>query len=189
MGSPLIHCIHDEARTDRLALLEKEIAVQKLNVQFWPAVKDLVMGFRGISRAHKQIIHWAMWKNLPEVLIMEDDCYFFAPGAFEYYLSQKPVDYDLYLGNVFSGLQPDGTAPDFCGLTLYFCHSRFYKTFLSMPEENHIDRALSLRAKGRYVVCDPMVCSQQAGYSDNKKTVSSYDHYLEGYRLFGKNSY
>lgn len=185
MGSLIIHCIHDPVRTDRMKLLENEITVQGLNVQFWPAIKDPVMGFRGISRAHKQIIRYAMLCDFDEVRIMEDDCYFFAAGAFDYYMAQKPADFDLYLGNVFSGLMPDGTAPDFCGLSLYTCHSRFYRTFLSMPEDNHLDRALSLKARGRYVVCDPMVCSQQDGWSDNKKAFGSYGHYLKNYRLFG----
>lgn len=181
----LIHCIHDEDRTDRLLLLEKEVLSQKLNIKFWPAIKDPQMGFRGISRAHKQIIRWAMGQGLPEVTVMEDDCYFFAPGAFQYYLDQKPADFDLFLGNVFHGLNPDNTTDDFCGLTLYTCHSRFYLTFLATPENNHIDRALARR--GRYVVCDPMVCSQQPGYSDNKKVEDSYDRYLVGRRLFGRN--
>lgn len=186
MEPPIIHCIHDEARTDRMSLLQKEIEVQGLNVQFWPAIKDPVMGFRGICRAHKQIIRYAMLCDLDEVRIMEDDCYFFAPGAFDYYMAHKPEDFDLYLGNVFSGLQPDGTAPDFRGLTLYTCSNHFYLKFLSMKEENHLDSELSINGRGRYVVCDPMVCSQTGGYSDNKRAfVASYHQYLANYRLFG----
>lgn len=186
MGLHTVNCIHDVLRRDRYDLLKKEVVTQGLDIRLWDAIKDPVMGFRGISQAHKQIVRWAMAAQLPEVLIMEDDCYFFAPGAFDYYLSKKPEDYDLYLGGVMSGLQPDGTAPDFRGLTLYFCHSRFYKTFLSLKEENHLDSELSTNGRGKYVVCDPMVCSQQAGYSDNKKKWDSYDRYLEGQRLFGR---
>lgn len=187
---PIVHCIHDPLRSDRMALLQKEIEVQGLNVRFWPAIKDPVMGFRGISRAHKQIIQWAMVNNEPEVLVMEDDCYFFAPGAFAYYLEQKPADYDLYLGQVMSGRREDGTAPDFRGMTLYFCHSRFYGHFMTLRETNHIDSELSMVGPivaARYVVCNPMVCSQTGGYSDNKgRHVESYDKYLSGERLFGR---
>lgn len=187
MESPIIHCIHDPERTDRMALLQKEIATQKLNVRFWPAIKDPVMGFRGISRAHKQIITRAMLNQDLEVVIMEDDCYFFAPGAFDYFWKHKPSDYDLYMGMVMNGRMPDGTAPDFRGLTLYSCHSRFYPTFLSMKEANHLDSELSISGRGRYVVCDPMVCSQTGGYSDNKRCyVESYDKHLVGQRLFGR---
>lgn len=186
MESPIVHCIHDPLRTDRLALLQKEIATQGMNVRYWPAIKDPVMGFRGISRAHKQIVRWAALEGLPEVLIMEDDCYFFAPGAFQFFLSQKPDKYDLYLGNVFSGLEDGSRTRDFRGMTLYFCSSRFYREFLGLPEENHIDGALA--GRGEYFVCAPMVCSQTGGYSDNKKAqVDSYDHYLANYNLFGRN--
>jgi hypothetical protein len=179
-----IHCIHDPARTDRYDLMQKEIETQGLTVRYWPAIKDpLNRVFVGISQAHKQIIRWAKENNLPEVCVMEDDCFFFAPGAWDYYLSKKPENFDLYLGNVFFGLKEDGTVDDHCGNTLYICHARFYDTFLAVPELNHLDRALAW--KGRYVVCDPMVCSQQKGYSDNKKCVDSYERYLVGKRLFG----
>lgn len=187
MESVIIHCIHDPARKDRFDLLQKEIETQGLTVQYWPAIKDpLRRVFVGISQAHKQIIRYAKEQKLPRICVAEDDLFFFAPGAWEYYLNNIPDDYDLYLGNVFHGLEPDGTATDFCGMTLYFCHERFYDTFLGLTEMNHIDRALA--GKGRYVVCDPMVSSQQAGYSDNKLHHDSYERYLEGRRLFGISS-
>lgn len=186
MESPIVHCIHDPARTDRRIKLQKEIEVQEMDVVYWPAIKDPVMGFRGICRAHKQIVRWAALKGRSEILIMEDDCYFFAPGAFAFFLSQKPAEYDLYLGNVFSGLEGGNRARDFRGMTLYYIHSRFYREFLGLPEENHIDGALA--GRGEYFVCNPMVCSQTGGYSDNKKAqVDSYDHYLANYNLFGRN--
>jgi hypothetical protein len=123
-------------------------------------------------------------ERLPEVCIMEDDCFFFASGAWEYYLSKKPEDFDIYLGNVFHGLNEDNTTDDWCGMTLYVIRQRFYPTFLNLPDMNHIDR--SLAGKGKYIVCDPMVCSQRAGFSDNKLHWDSYERYLEGKRLFGK---
>jgi len=179
-----IHCIHDKKRADRFDLLQKEITTQGLTVRYWPAIKDpLNRSFVGISQAHKQIVRWAATEGLPEVCIMEDDCYFFAPGAWDYYLSQKPEDFDLYLGGVFHGLNEDNTATDYCGNTLYIVHSRFYATFLDTNELNHLDRALA--GKGRYVVCDPMVVSQHGGFSDNKLRHDSYERYLVGKRLFG----
>lgn len=186
MSNPVVHCIHDPSRKDRMYLLEKEIAEQGLNVRFWPAIYDPVMPFRGVSWAHKQIVRWAALSSEPEAIIMEDDCSFFAPGAFRYYLEQKPADYDLYLGNVFFGWQP-GTnrINDFCGLTLYHVHSRFYNRFLYVNEMNHIDREMG-KLDAVKIVCDPMVCSQHDGYSDNKKTFGRYEIYLKGCRLFGK---
>lgn len=168
----------------RYASLQKEIQTQGLSVRYWPAIKDpLNRTFVGIGEAHKQIVRWAMLNNLPEVCIMEDDCSFFAPGAWEYFLSQKPEDFDIYLGGVFHGLNEDNTTFDWCGMTLYIVNQRFYQTFLSVPQVNHIDRALA--GKGKYIVCDPMVCTQKSGYSFNKRTWDCYDRYLSGKRLFG----
>jgi hypothetical protein len=173
---------HLDIRYDNL---QKEIEIQGLEVKYWPAVKDpLNRVFVAIAQAHKQIIGWAKAQGFPSVCVAEDDVSFFAPGAWAYYLSKMPEDFDLYLGNVFHGLQEDGTAIDFCGLGLYVCHERFYDTFLTLPDLNHIDR--SLAGKGRYVVCDPMVCTQRAGYSWNKRVWDSYDRYLVGRRLFGR---
>lgn len=184
MGSPIVHCIHDPKRRDRSFLLEHEIVAQDLTVQFWPAIYDPVMSFRGISRAHKQIVYWALQEGLPEVIIMEDDCFFFAPGAFQYYLDKKPAEYDLYLGNVFFGWQPEtNRINDFCGLSLYHLHSRFYQRFLGITEINHLDRELG-KIDAMKFVCDPMVCSQQDTYSDNKRAFGRYEKYLNGVRLF-----
>jgi hypothetical protein len=180
----IVNVIHDPARTDRYDLLQKEIETQGLEVRYWPAVKDpLNRVFVGISQAHKQIIRWAKENRLPSVCVAEDDLFFFAPGAWDYYLSKIPEDFDIYLGNVFHGLNEDNTTDDWCGMTLYICHERFYDTFLGVTELNHLDRALA--RKGRYVVCDPMVSSQRAGFSDNKKAHDSYERYLVGRRLFG----
>jgi hypothetical protein len=169
----------------RYKALQKEIEIQGLEVRYWPAVQDpLNRSFVGIGNAHKQIVRDAKERKLPRVCVAEDDLYFFAPGAWEYFLNNIPEDYDIYLGVVFHGLKEDNTADDFCGLGLYVVNDRFYDTFLSLPEVNHIDR--SLARKGRYVVCDPMVCSQRGGYSFNKRKRDTYDRYLVGKRLFGQ---
>lgn len=189
MKDQIVHCIHDEKRTDRYVLLQKEIETQGLTVRYWPAIKDpLNRSFVGISQAHKQIVRWAAVEGLPEVCIMEDDCYFFAPGAWDYYLSQKPADFDIYFGGVMWGdYVGENIVRDLCGMTLYTVSQRFYPTFLSVNEMNHIDR--SIAGLGKYLVCDPMVVSQISSYSDNKKTNDSYERYLVGKKLFGGVSY
>jgi hypothetical protein len=181
----IVNIIHLPEREDRLELLQKEIDAQGLTVVYWPGVKDpLNRVFVGISQAHKQIVRDAKAKKLPMVCIAEDDLYFFAPGAWQYFLDNIPTDFDIYLGVVFHGLNEDNTTDDWCGMGLYIVNERFYDTFLAANEVNHLDRALA--RKGRFVVCDPMICSQRAGFSDNKKHWDSYDRYLVGKRLFGR---
>lgn len=171
-----------------MELLQQEVVKHKLDVRLWPALHDKWRPFVGIGRAHKQIVAWAMNAKLDEVLIGEDDMFLFGPGAFEYFLSKKPEDYDIYLGNVFNpAIIPTGNRlDDFCGLTLYFIHSRFYGRFLALPDgKNHLDRMLGATDCVK-IVCDPMVCSQRDGYSDNKNNMGAYQHYHLHHRLYGR---
>ena len=182
-GDPNEKELHEHL-DNRYAALQKEIEIQGLEVRYWPAIKDpLNRTFVAIGEAHKQIVRWAHFEGLPEVCIMEDDCQFFAPGAWDYFLSQKPEDFDIYLGGIFSGLNHDNTTRDYCGNTLYIVRQQFYQEFLSVPAINHLDRALMDR--GKYIVCDPMVCTQKGGYSFQKRGFDSYERYLVGRRLFG----
>lgn len=179
---PIVHVIHNPARKDRFLTIKKEAKEQGLDIRFWPAIIDETISFRGIARAHKSIVRWAKEVGLPEVLIAEDDLKFLSPTAFKNFLYFKPTDYDLYLGNIFEGqLEVDNSVRDFCGLTLYMVHERFYDTFLAANEMNNFDR--SLAGLGKYIVCNPMVCSQYGGWSDNKKCyVPDYDHHLKQYK-------
>lgn len=142
--------------------------------------------FRGVSNAHKQIVLYAKANGLKEICIGEDDMKFLGKGAFEYFVKNKPDDYDLYLANIFAGnISEDNTVDNFAGLTLYFIHERFYDKFLSSDKLKHLDRAMEDH-KGKYVVCNPMVTSQHAGFSENKKAWGEYDEYLQNYKLFGR---
>ncbi len=172
-----------------MELLKKEVADQGIEAVFWPGIRDLILPCRGISKAHKQIVRHAKENALPWVTIAEDDIKFFAPGAFSHFISNTPTDFDLYLGNVFSGeVRPDQTVTDFAGLTLYVVHQRFYDRFLTAREINNLDREMKSLG-GRYLVCDPMVCSQHGGYTDNrKKVVPDYNKYFEGRSVFSESS-
>ena len=178
-----IHVIHEIRRIDRWQTLQHEIEKHHLTVNYWPAIMDSMISFRGVARAHKSIVRWAKENNLPEVLIAEDDFKLLGKGAFEYYLNNKPADYDLYLGGIFGGEIKDNIVPDFAGLSFYMVHSRFYDAFLAANEMNNFDR--SLANLGKYVVCNPIIVSQYGGYSDNKKEyVADYDHLLKQYNTY-----
>jgi hypothetical protein len=180
----IANVINLPSRIDRKEHIEGEAWEQGFVIKFWDGVVHSQIVFMGVSQAHKQIVRDAKNRKLKETLIMEDDCKFLGPGAFRYFVEHKPLDYDLYLGGVFFGHIKDGIVKDFCGMTCYFISERFYDTFLSTNEMDNLDR--SLRDKGKYVVCDPFVCTQIGGYSDNKKVYrENYDEYLQGRRLFG----
>lgn len=182
----VLNIIHNPERTDRFNLLQKEIQEQELQVRMWPAIIHPLIPFAGISKAHKNIVSYAFQNDIPEICIGEDDLHFFAPGAWKYFVDNKPADFDLYLGGVFYGhIGEDSLVTDWCGMTLYIIKRRFYDTFLRLNEYNNLDRELA--NKGRYVVCNPFVVTQHGGYSDNKKRIQeSYDEYLTGRKLFGQ---
>jgi len=162
----IIHLAH---RVDRLQLLQKELLSQQIvEYRIWNGVIDVESPCRGICRAHKEIIEWAKREKLTEVLIAEDDLHFTALGAFDYYIKNKPLDFDIYLGGVTWGtIDPDNLVSDFSGTTLYFVHQRFYDTLLMQPENIPWDRGMA--GLGKFIVCDPMIVVQHNGYSDNQK--------------------
>ena len=184
-----INVIHDIRRADRYELLQEVIQEHGVKIQWWPAQFYAPASFVGVSRAHRQIVRWAKERGLPMVCIAEDDFYFTAPGAWEYYLANIPAQFDLYLSMVYAGhIQEDGTVPDFTALTLYIVSERFYDTFLAIPEFGHLDRMLSVerpRHGNKFVVCQPFIAQQRDGYSDQKRAYATYGHYLEGKTLFG----
>lgn len=169
-------------RSERLSILQKEIETQGItNYEFWPGVY-LPSIKESINEAHKQIVYYAKVAEFGEIIIAEDDIKFSNPGGFKYFLENIPRYYDLFLGGIFLG-QPDenNVVKDFTGMTLYAVHSRFYDKFLSLPSDEHIDRALD--GLGHYVVCNPMVVTQHNGWSGNTGKMEVYDDLQKG-RIF-----
>jgi hypothetical protein len=148
-------------------LLQHELQRQQVTeFRIWDGIRDPECTKRGICKAHKQIVAWARSCRLPEVLIAEDDVWFSAGGALDYFLQQQPADFDLFLGGIIWGhIKSDNTVEDFSGSMLYLAKERFYNTILDLPEDKDYDR--SMAGLGKFVVCHPMVACQQAGYSDH----------------------
>ncbi len=113
---------------------------------------------------------------------MEDDCVFSAPGAFDYFVSQIPDDYDLFLSMVYEGQIDENNRliKGFSGMTCYVLNERFYDQFLAMKEMNNIDRELGNHAwKYKYYVCNPFTSYQLDGWSENKFEERTYGHLLQ----------
>lgn len=180
---PTLHVINLAHRTDRLEALKRELARQEIqDYRIWPGiVAD--RSSKGIAAAHQQIVKWAAENNLQEVTIAEDDVLFTDPGAFKHYINNKPVEFDLYLGGItYGNIGPDNNVTDFAGTHLYTIHKNFFNIFLSHDGQTNIDR--SLKGKGKFVVCNPMVALQRNGFSDNRKREMDYTVYFEGRRLY-----
>ena len=181
-----VNIIHLPNRIDREESFKKELKEQNISdYQVWEGIVDDKIPARGISNAHKQIVRFARNNSLEEILIAEDDLKFSSKGAFEFFLKNKPKDFDIYLGGIYFGeINAHNEVNDFSGLTFYIINHQFFDTFLSIPEHDNLDRCL--RNKGRFIVCNPFVVIQYNGFSDNVKKHCNYDNYLMGRRLFEK---
>lgn len=183
------HVIHMPHRTDRMNNLMRQFEEQNItDYKIWDAIVHPMVTHVGVAKSHKMIVEFAKQNHLPEVLIMEDDVCFSAKGAFDYFLANKPKDFDIYLSSIYHGLlNENNTVDDFCGLHCYIVHERFYDTFIDLPiqkdgSEMHIDRAFM--NIGKYIVCDPFIAYQLDGYSDNKKGMGTYKHLMAGRKFY-----
>lgn len=188
MNENTFHCIHDPLRVDRQELLFRELAEQDIyNYQLWPAIFDERATFAGISQAHKKIVRYAKQNKWPNVTIAEDDIRFTAKGAYKYWLSKKPKDFDIYLAGIYTGdIKEDNTVDDFSGMTLYMVNERFYDIFLNVTIMNHIDRTLA--RLGKFVVCNPFAATQWCTWSSNKSAMIDHSSLLKGRKLWNPNN-
>lgn len=182
-----IHIIHlrgTDYSQERFNSFTKEMNEQGIeNYKVWDGIHD-ANKVRAISRAHKQIVHYAKENNLPEICIAEDDVIFTGKGAFDYYIQNKPTEFDLWLGGCSNVLKKeDDYITNFRGLTLYTVHESFYDKFLSVPETINIDAGL--KGLGKYYLSPKVVCSQKSGYSYHKKRHTDYSHLLKQYDVYG----
>ncbi len=177
-----INILHLPERTDRYIHIMNEMAVQGADFILHPGIRH-IKPFTGISRAHKSIVQKAKEQKLPMCCICEDDAEFSDPSGFKYFVDNIPAQFSLYLGCIYHGeIRPDNTVRDFSSLTLYVIHESFYDKLLCAPENVHLDRALA--GLGKFVVCNPFVCKQIDGYSDNSKKETQYNKKYMGHRKF-----
>lgn len=184
----MINVINLKSRPDRLQQFVAQSREQGFEYQRWDGIETPQMPFLGIGAAHRQIVQDAKNKGLKSVVIAEDDCVFTEVGAWQYYLDNEPESVDLYLGMVYKSIVKDNRVIfGFSGLTLYTVYEKFYDEFLNMKPLNNFDRELGrFSYKFNYFVPPEFVCYQSNGYSDNRKKEESYDHLLDGIKLFGR---
>lgn len=181
MTPQIIHCAN---QSNRLPRLLNELEGQGIKeFELWEGYHDKDSVVKSINLAHKSIVEYAQLAKWDECLIFEDDIRFCGAGAFQYYLNNKPTEFDLYLGGVYIG-DPDEnhTVNHFTGFHCYIIHSRFYQTFLDTPNDEHIDVALS--NLGNFHVSHPFTSIQYNGFSSNTRKDENYDSLLQNRLLY-----
>jgi len=174
----LINVINLERRVARKVSLKEHLDTMGCTYKFWQGFDNpMVMPFENISRSHKKIVEDAKENNLESVLVAEDDLRFSCKNSFQYFLQNKPTEFDLYFGMIYTGtIQDKKISHGFSGMQFYCIHNSFYDVFLSAPAKKHIDSWLGSQAhRYNFQVCEPFVCYGKSGYSDNFNRQWTFD--------------
>lgn len=161
MESPMVHIINDPSNSDRKRMMEETIRQQHMKAVIWDSVSG------NIADAHKRVVHYALRHNLDEIIIAEDDMFFYAEDGFEYFLKNKPESFDLYLSGVYHSTPElptkDNMVKRFAGMHLYIITKQFYRSFLAAPTSllNSIENALSSVPTAKFAVCYPFAAVQR----------------------------
>ena len=99
---------------------------------------------------------------------------FTADGAWDYYLRNMPMDFDLYLACTY--VKPFDPIK-ITGFHLYTVAAKFYDKFLIAPDTAHIDVAMD-DLGGDYRLCYPFPALQRAGFSSNCSGYANYNTVL-----------
>lgn len=144
---------------------------------------------KSINLSHKQIIRHAKEMDWHQVHIFEDDVWFPHPSGLHYYIDRlnfhTPKDFDIYLGGVYgldqlalNRLAPPVTELNaFQAMHCYTVASKFYDKFLSVPDDQHIDIAMS--GLGKFYVVYPFAALQRPGMSMNERKMVDYNKILK----------
>lgn len=170
----MINVIYDNRWSNDHERLIKEFEIQKVDFKFWDAVRLTESVVKSINASHKMIVRWAKENNQSECIIAEQDLMFTSPYSWEYFMEQKPNEFDIYLwGSYIIPLSNNCI----CGFHLYIIHSKFYDQFLSVPDDVHIDVEMD-KLKGDYKFCHPFPALQRVGFSANNCAVCDYNKQL-----------
>lgn len=179
----IVNVIYDNRRMedeDRLINMFKE---HSIDFALWDAIIDKKTVVESISASHKMIVSWAKSNEWPEVCIAEQDLYFPCIGSWEYFLNNKPDDYDIYVGGNYLLNEPENyTAPyyklnEYVGNQLIIVSEKYYDRFLSVPDLAHIDTAQ--KGLGNFYACWPIAALQRPGFSANAGTDVNYNTNLK----------
>lgn len=190
MKPPRINVIFDERRSEKLDPLVGEFIRQGIkSYEIWPCIlRPNVV--KAINASHKMIIEYAKENKLDEVCIAEDDLMFPNENGWDYFLSNKPKDFDVYIaGNYLINNPHEYQSPlikvkEWVGNHLIIVHEKYYDRFLSVPDDDHIDTAQS--GLGDFYVCFPYAALQRSGWSSNNHAVVNYNANLQPEWIYGQ---
>ena len=180
-----IYCINLQRRTDRKKLIINQAKKYNLKINFFKAIENKE-GWKGCLRSHLNILKIAKKKKLKNVMIMEDDCKII--DKMEIDKKKIPKDWKmLYLGcNIVEILEDD----QFSAINKEWVKMRGFTTHCMIINQTAYDELINLIIVEEYpidvyykefyhknkqcYVKNPMIATQQEGYSDIEKRVLKY---------------
>jgi len=185
MEYPCINIIFDLRHSQDIERLTWALSAQGIadnDYLFWDAITDRKTVVESINASHKMLVKRARNLKMPYVVIAEQDLDFPCVGAWEYFINNKPKDFDVYIGGSYLiDNRVDYKAPltkvnEWIGNHLIIVHERYYDKFLEVSDTSHIDTVH--KDNGEFYLCYPMVAFQRAGWSSNNKAFADYNSAL-----------
>lgn len=146
---------------------------------------------KSINISQKAIVQKAKERGDKECCILEDDIWFPADDGWQYFLKNKPEDYDIYIGgsylqdNRIEYISPVTKVSEYVGNHCIIIHEKYYDKFLSVDDNLHIDTAQ--KGLGDFYLCYPMPALQRAGKSANNGFQEvNYNSVLKEEAIYGR---
>jgi hypothetical protein len=167
-----MNIIHDDRFFERFDLLKSELETQGItDYKIFPAIIDRKTVVESINASFKAIVLDAKERGLKEVMIAEDDLYFRNENGFKYFMDNKPDNFDVYIGGTYlidnriEYKAPIVKVDGWVGNQLIIINEKYYDTYLSVPNESHIDTVQ--QGLGDFYLCFPMPALQRPSKSAN----------------------
>lgn len=179
----LVNVIYDNRHHEDEGRLVDLFKQHHIEFKLWDAVIDRRTVVESINASHKRIIQWAKDNKQSEVCIAEQDLEFPSIGAWDYFISNKPNNFDVYIGGNYLLNEPEKyTKPhykleEYVGNQLVIVSEKYYDRFLEVPDVAHIDTIQ--KGRGDFYACWPMVALQRPGFSANAMTQVNYNSSLK----------
>lgn len=196
-----VYYINLESRTDRRTHVESQLELLGWKYERFNAVKTK-SGRVGCSMSHLRLLQMAKQKNLPYIVIIEDDIHFTDIPKFKSLhkeFIENISDFDVYLlaGNLRPPVEiiPNNILRISLSYTTtgYVVKNHYYDTMIENIKEgisklikdpsngiNAIDvNWIQLQKKDKWYISYPRTVTQLANeYSDIEKRIINYDHLM-----------
>jgi len=174
------YCINLDSRKDRWEQVTTDFKrlsnIMDITINRISAVAIPENPQNGVSKSVKNIITMAKEKDLPYVLIMEDDLFVIDANKVMQCLNNAPDKWDILSGGVYYFCKNKEynedwmQLTDFCGMHFIIINKSVYDTILNMHiNGSHIDRTLGslvLNNTLQMFVMYPMPCQQRSSFSN-----------------------